>query len=157
MATPVHLEESRDFPVSVEDAFDVVLPAPLPGIFNRRYAALPAVKEVRDQAGEWGTVGQTRTIVLGDGGTMRETLTSLERPHSFGYTISEVTGPMKLLAHSLDGRWSFEPVGTGVRITWAWELRPANVVGRLAMPLFTRSWHGYARRAMEEIGRILVP
>src|SRR6478609_924922 len=111
------LQASRTYPVPVERAFDVLLPTPLTELFHRRYAALPPIREVRDQDGEWGTVGQTRTIVLADRGTMRETLTSVERPHSFGYRISDISGPMKPLAAAVDGLWTFEPAGTGVRIT----------------------------------------
>src|SRR3954447_16195100 len=111
----LELSASRTYPAPVERAFDVVLPTPLPELFSRRYAALPPIREVRDQDGEWGTVGQTRTIVLADRGTMRETLVSVDRPRSFGYRISDIAGPMKPLAASVDGLWTFEAAGTGVR------------------------------------------
>ena len=67
----LELARSRTYPVGVARAFDTVLPHPLTGLFSRRYAALPPireVREVRDQDGEWGSagVGQTRTIVLAD-------------------------------------------------------------------------------------------
>src|SRR6478752_8272290 len=122
----LELARSRTYPVSVEHAFDVVLPTPLPELFHRRYAALPPIREVRDQDGEWGTVGQTRTIVLADRGTMRETLTSVDRPGSFTYRISDISGPMKPLATSVEGRWTLDPAGTGVRVTWAWTLEPTS-------------------------------
>jgi hypothetical protein len=153
----LELESSRTFPVSVEHAYDVVLPTPLPGVFSRRYAAIPAVREVRGQQGEWGTVGQTRTIRLADGGTLRETLTSVDRPNAFDYLISDVTGPMKPIVTGLEGRWRFEPAGTGVRITWAWTVHPRGRLGDLAMPVFARMWRGYARQAMDEIEHLLVP
>ncbi|MCW2844262.1 MAG: hypothetical protein JWN22_2178 [Nocardioides sp.] len=156
MTKPVRLERSRAFPVPVEHAFDVVLRTPLPGIFSRRYGALPAIREVHDQDGEWGTVGQTRTIVLADGGTMRETLTQVQRPDRFGYVISDITGPMKLLGRSIEGLWTFDQVGTGVRISWSWVLEPASAPAGLAMPLFARLWQGYARQAMEEIEPVLL-
>ncbi len=156
MNAPRHLEYSRTFPIPVVDAFDAVLPSPLPEVFARRYGVLPPIRDVRDQVGEWGSVGQTRTILLADGGSMREELTRVERPHRFGYRITEVTGPMKLLASGLEGEWSFGPAGTGVRITWAWELHPASGPAGLAMPAFGRFWRGYARQGMEEIERLLV-
>jgi hypothetical protein len=155
MTKPVHLEQSRTYPGTVECAYDLVLSVPLPSIFRRRYGAIPAIREVRDQQGEWGTVGQSRTIVLVDGGTMRETLTSVERPHRFGYRIDAITGQMKLLVGSIEGLWTFDPVGTGVEITWSWELAPASAPARLAMPLCARFWRGYARRALEEIEPVL--
>ncbi|HEY0950485.1 SRPBCC family protein [Nocardioides sp.] len=151
------LEHSRTFPVDVERAFDVLLPTPLPELFTRRYAAIPAIREVRDQQGPWGTVGQTRTIVLADGGTLRETLTSVDRPRAFGYRITDPTGPMKPLVTEVEGAWRFDPAGTGVRISWAWTVHPRGVPGRLVMPVFARMWQGYARRAMQQIEWLLVP
>ena len=152
----LELKATRTYPVPVERAFDQLLPTPLPDLFRRRYAALPPVREVRDQTGEWGTVGQTRTIVLADRGTMRETLLSVDRPRSFGYRISDVSGPMKPLASSIDGLWTLDEVGTGVRVTWAWTLYPASSAAGLLMPAFARMWRGYARQALDELERILV-
>ena len=152
----LELSASRTYPVPVERAYDVVLPTPLPELFCRRYAAVPAIREVRDQQGTWGTLGQTRTIRLADGGSLRETLTSLDRPHSFGYQLTDVRGPMRPLATAIDGRWTFDPAGDGVRITWSWRVHPRGLVGRAAMPVFARMWRGYARQALEEIERVLV-
>ena len=154
MAT-VTLSQSRAVPVPIEEAFDRLLIHPLPEIFRRRMLAIPPIKEVRGQAGEWGTVGQSRTIATTDGGSMLETLTSNERPHSFGYTISDVRGPMKPLVASIDGLWSFEPAGTGTRITWRWILTP-TAAGRAVMPAFGAMWRGYARQALEEVEGILL-
>lgn len=133
-----------------------MLPASLELIFRRRYAALPPVREVRDQDGTWGTVGQTRTIVLADGGTLHEELTSVDQGREFGYRVSQVTGPMKALVSSFEGRWSFDPVGTGTRVTWSWEVLPASGAAALAMPIFARLWQGYARQALEEIEELIV-
>ena len=153
----LELSQSRTYPVDVERAYDVVLPTPLPALFRRRYAAIPPIREVRDQQGPWGTVGQTRTIRLADGGTLRETLTVVERPRVFGYRITDVTGPMKALVSEVEGRWLFEPAGTGAQVTWAWTVHPRGTLGGLAMPVFARMWRGYARQALEELEPILVP
>ncbi len=154
MAT-VTLSESRAVPVPVEEAFDRVLRHPLPEIFRHRRLAIPPIKEVRDQTGEWESVGQTRTIVTSDGGALRETLTSVDRPGSFGYTIAPTKGPMKPLIASAEGRWSFEAAGTGTRITWTWDLTPTTA-GRVVMPAFGMMWHGYARQALAEVEAILL-
>ena len=156
MVKPLHLSASRTYPVPLETAYDVVLPTPLPSIFSRRFAAIPAIKGVKDQAGSWGTVGQGRTIELADGGSMRETLTSEDRPSSFGYVISDITGPMKLLVGAAEGMWTFTHAGEGTRITWSWTVTPKGRVGAAAMPAFARMWNGYARQALEEIENILV-
>lgn len=152
----LELSASRSYPVAVDRAFDLLLPTPLPELFHRRYAALPPIREIRDQDGVWGTVGQTRTIVLADGGTMRETLMSLDRPRSFGYRIADITGPMKPLVASVDGLWSLEEAGTGTRVTWAWTVHPTPSVAGLLLPLIGRMWRGYARQAFDELEPILV-
>jgi hypothetical protein len=151
------LSASRSVPAALERAFDVVLTEPLPRIFSRRYGPIPPIREVSDQTGDvWGTVGQSRRIVLSDGGSMTERLTTVDRPGSFGYRISDLSGPFKALISSLDGEWTFEPAGTGTRITWTWTLYPASSVAGYALPVFARLWRGYARQALEEVEKILV-
>ncbi|MCU1365887.1 MAG: hypothetical protein JWL72_1655 [Ilumatobacteraceae bacterium] len=151
------LKMSRAFPATLEQAYDTVLTTPLTDLFDRHYGVIARIKGVTDQEGEWGrAVGQTRTIHLADRGTMRETLRVIDRPREFGYTITDVTGAMKALVAAADGTWTFEPAGTGVRVTWRWDLTPTKI-GRLAMPVFSRLWLGYARQAMDRIEQILVP
>lgn len=156
MTQPLVVTSSRALPVPVDQAFGFVLPTPLEQIFDRRFGPFPPIREVEGQDGVWGTVGQTRTIRLSDGGTMREELTTVEAPHQFGYTITAITGPLKPLATSIDGVWRFEPVGTGVRITWQWTVHPASSVAELAMPLFGWLWKGYARQSLERIEQLLL-
>ncbi|MDQ6642551.1 MAG: SRPBCC family protein [Actinomycetota bacterium] len=156
MTTPLVVQFSRAFPVPVDRAFDYVLPAPLEDIFDQRFGPLPPIRSVEGPEGVWGTVGQARTIKLSDGGSMREELTDVDRPHRFGYRITELTGPLKPLAGSIDGSWRFDPVGTGVRITWEWTVHPASSVAELAMPLFGWLWKGYARQALEKIEALLL-
>lgn len=154
--TRSHFEQSRAFPVTPEHAFDLILPTPLPVIFSRRYGPLPPIRAVRDQDVVWGSVGQTRTIMLADGGTVHEELTLVDRPLAFGYRLSAITGAMKPLISTVDGRWSFAPEGTGVRVTWAWTVHPASSVSALAMPAFGRLWRGYARQALEQVEELLL-
>ena len=156
MAGPTAMQFSRTYPLTVEQAFDALLPTPLRELFNRRYGPIPPIRSVEQPAEPWGTVGQQRTVRLADGGSMREELTRVDRPNAFGYVLSDVTGPMKPLAARVEGLWSFEPAGSGVRITWSWVVHPASAVGRAAMPVFARLWRGYARRAMERIEELLV-
>jgi Polyketide cyclase / dehydrase and lipid transport len=155
MTTPVELEQSRAFPVSVERAWQVVLATPLERVFSRRFAAIPPIRGVRDQTGEWGTAGQTRVILLADGGTMTEELTSVVAPEEFRYRIGDVTGPLKALVASVEGRWTFTPAGTGVRVTWAWTVQPLNAFAQSAMPVLGWMWHGYARRGLEQVESLL--
>jgi Polyketide cyclase / dehydrase and lipid transport len=148
-------EQSRAIPIDVERAFDETLPMPLTAIFSRRYGLLPPVKEVRGQDGIWDQVGQTRTVVTTDGGTMCELLTHVEPPHAFSYRLSDISGPMRPLVDAIDGRWEFSAQGTGTMITWRWTLHPKGL-GTLVMPLITLMWRGYARQALELLSEKLL-
>ncbi len=151
-----HLEKSCTFAVGQDAAYHSVLVAPLPKLFGRRFWAIAPIVEVTGQKGEWGSaVGQTRTIKMSDGGNMLETLTSIDPPNQFGYTIGNVKGVLKLLMVAASGTWAFAPEGKGTRVTWSWEVTPTKVIGRAAMPLFARLWSGSADQAMEEIGKAI--
>ena len=155
MAKPAITSYSRVFPVDVERAFDDVLPTPLPELFHRRYGPIPPIASVEGQDGIWGTVGQTRTIRLADGGSMREELTRVDRPAAFGYTITGVTGPMKPLVSRVEGLWSFEPSGSGTRISWQWTITPKSAIVAPIMPVFCAIWRRYAARSFDAIGTLL--
>lgn len=156
MPRTIVVEQSRAIPVTVEDAFNRILPLPLPVAFPRWYGPIPPIKEVRDQTGEWDAAGQTRTVVMVGGGSMREELTSVDPPRSFGYTLSGIKGPLAALVGSVEGTWSFAPAGTGTVVTWQWILHPKSGVTAPALPLFGRIWRGYARRALETLSQVLV-
>ena len=147
---------SRAIPVDVRTAFQRTLPMPLPTIFRRWYGPIGPVKAVQGQTGDWGTVGQTRTVVQAGGTTIREELTRLEEPGAFGYTLSKVTGPLAPLVDHIDGEWLFKPVGTGTEVVWRWVVFPKSALGGLAMPVFARLWQGYARQSLEQLSGELV-
>ena len=108
MTRDVEFAYSRTFPAGVKRAFDELLAYELTRLFDRRYAAIPAVKAVRDQDGPWGTPGQTRTIQLAGGGSMHERLREAIPSKRFAYHLDQITGPMKALVSSIDGAWEFE-------------------------------------------------
>lgn len=156
MAEPRVLQHSRTYPVAVERAYDAIIAHPLTEIFDRRYLLIPPIKDVREQSGPWETAGETRTIVLADGGTMHERLTLARRPDRFCYEIDAVTGMLQPIVAQVEGEWSFTSAGTGVRITWTWRVHPAGRLGELAGPVLSRLWHGYARQAFERLEGLLV-
>jgi hypothetical protein len=156
MAQPLVVEQSRAIPVAPEQLFRDMVPMPLPTLFHRWYGPIPPIKAVRDQTGDWDAVGKSRTVVLSGGGSMREQLTSYDEPRSFGYTLSEVKGPMAPLVDHVEGLWSFEPVGTGTKVTWRWTIHPRSAFTAPALPVFGRLWLGYARQSLEELSNQLV-
>lgn len=156
MAQPLVVEQSRAIPIAPQDAFARTLPMPLPTLFHRWYGPIPPIKAIRDQTGEWSAPGQTRTIVLAGGGTMRETLTAVDAPHSFGYLIDGLTGPLAPLVDHVDGSWIFTPHGTGTRVTWRWAIHRKSALTAPVLPVFGRIWLGYARQALESLSDYLV-
>lgn len=155
MVQPFVTSYARVFPTAPETAFDRVLPTPLPQLFHRRYGPIPPIASVEGQDGVWGTVGQTRTIRLADGGSMREELTRVDRPRAFGYTISDVTGPMKPLVAQVHGLWSFEAAGDGTRITWQWTIFARSGFARPLLGVFGAIWRRYAARSFDELATIV--
>ncbi len=103
---------------------------PLPDLFRRWYGPIPPIKATRGQTGDWDGVGQSRTVLLTGGGSMREELTSYDPPRSFGYTLSQVKGPLAPLVDHVDGLWLFAPIGTGTQVTWRWTIHPPLGAGR---------------------------
>lgn len=122
MAKSVVVEQSRAIPVQSEDAFGGTLAAALPVICSHWYGLIPPIKEVRDQTGAWDSVGQARVITMVGGGRVREELTSVDPPRSFGYTLTDIKGPLAPLVALVEGKWSFAPADTGTTVTWQWTI-----------------------------------
>jgi Polyketide cyclase / dehydrase and lipid transport len=149
------VDQSRVVPVPADEAFRRTLPAPLPTLFRRWHGPIPPVKGVREQTGAWDAAGQTRRVRLAGGATMREELTSVDPPRSFGYRLTDLTGPMALLVDHVVGEWIFAPAGGGTEITWRWDIYPRSALTSRALPAFGRLWKGYARRALLDLSEML--
>lgn len=144
MTAPFLLSSSTFVPVAPEVAHDGILASPLAELFSSRSGMIPPIKETTGQDGPWATAGQTRTVVLADGGTNLETLVALDPPHDYRYRLTDFTGPMKGLVKSVDGRFSTVPEGTGTRVTWSWEMHATNPVSRALLPVLGFFWRRYA-------------
>ena len=156
MPNPLVVEQSRTISMAQEEVFRDMVPMPLQSLFRKWYGPIPPIKEVRDQTGDWDAVGQSRTVVLVGGGSTREELTQFNSPHSFGYTLSEVKGPLSPLVGRVDGEWTFEPVGSGTNVTWRWTIHPRSGLTAPLVPIFGKLWKGYARQSLEELSKQLV-
>jgi hypothetical protein len=149
------VDQSVVAPVAVADAFHRTLPIPLPTLFHRWYGPFPPIREVREQTGGWDAAGQTRIVHLAGGARMREELTSVDPPRSFGYRLSGITGPMALLVDHILGEWVFAPAPGGTEITWRWDIRPRSALTARALPVLGGLWKGYARRALRHLSALL--
>ncbi len=156
MTKPLVVEQSRTIPMGRDDLFRDMVPMPLTDLFRRWYGPIPPIKEVRNQTGDWDGIGQTRTVVLVGGGSMLEELTTYDPPHSFGYTLSDVKGPLSPLVGHVDGEWVFEPKGSGTDVTWRWTIHPRSGFTAPLLPVFGILWKGYARQSLQELSKQLV-
>ncbi len=155
MTSSLAVEQSRVIPVSVEKAFAGTLPLPLPKIFSHWYGPIGPIKEVRDQTGEWDTAGQTRVVMLTPSGSFHEELTSLDPPHSFGYALTGVTGPLGLLVGRADGEWRFAASGSETTVTWRWNIHARSALTAPLLPVLGLLWKGYARKSLETLSTLL--
>jgi hypothetical protein len=122
---------------------------PCPGPF-------PPIRRT-EQVDPWGTVGQQRRIVFVGPGDVRETLVAVTRPHSFGYELTDPSGPLALLIATVNGRWDFDPAPLGVRVTWSWQVHARNRAARAFLPLVAFFWRGYARAGLARLELLLRP
>jgi hypothetical protein len=143
--SPYLLSSSSVVPAAPETAFQGLLDSPLEELFPTRSLLIPRIQGCEDQGGAWGSVGQTRTVVLADGSRNLETLTVVDRPADYRYTLTDFTGPMKLLVRKVEGQFAFEPDGGGTKVTWRWAVHPTNPVARAVLPAVGASWRTMAR------------
>jgi hypothetical protein len=150
------MTQYRAIPIDLDSAFHRTLVLPLPTLFRHWYGPIGPINAVLGQEGEWGIAGQTRTIILAGGGSMREELTLVDAPNGFGYTLTDITGPLAFLLSRVEGQWSFAQAGTGTRVTWQWSVYSKSRIAAMAVPVLDRLWGGYARKALEVLSDELV-
>lgn len=153
MPKPIVVEVKGEVAAPIRTVDAVFRPIDLTTIM-RGYGPLPAVVAVEDQTGDWSSVGASRILRLADGHAMLETLTAVDGPNGFGYTLSNLTNALRFLVTRFHGRWSFVEHGASdgssrVEATWRYtfELR-----SRLARPfawvILRCFWRPYMARAL---------
>jgi hypothetical protein len=145
MTSPYQLVSSTVVAATPEAAYDALCAAPLEVLFTSRSGPIPPVARCEGQAGEWGSSGQTRTVVLSDGSSNLETLVAADRAtQDYRYRLTDFKGPFKLLITSVDGQFAFAADGSRTRVTWTWSLHPVNAFTALALPVVGFFWRRWA-------------
>lgn len=135
----------------IEAAWDISVPID-PTQFYPRFGILPGVVDVRDQSGDWQTVGHTRRLMLSDGGHVIETIRQVEPSRFFAYELSDF---QKLFGHLVSGaraEWEYSPVaGGGTRIRWTYTFFARRGAGVLVAAIVRALWAPYMRRVLPGI------
>ena len=150
---PIVIEVEGQIPVPIETVYDVFLPIDLTTIMLG-YGPLPAVTAVEEESGPWDSIGESRIIRLADGHGMLETLTRVDRPRGFSYTLSNLTNVLRLLVHRFHGTWIFETCSAAgeppvVRATWRYEFDVRSWFTRpVSWLILTLFWRPYMAGAL---------
>jgi hypothetical protein len=122
-----------------------------PTRFYPRFGPIPAVFSVREQEGPWGTVGQTRKLLLSDGGYVVETITDVEPESYFAYELSSFQRGFKQLVDSARAEWFYIPQPEGTLVRWTYTFVPKR--GRAwLVRLIVRLWWGrYMHSVLPEL------
>jgi Polyketide cyclase / dehydrase and lipid transport len=113
---------------------------------------LPAVLEVRDQTGNWDKPGQTRTLLLSDGGSVVEHTTNVEPYGFFAYNLTDFTKIFGKLVDHARAEWTFSEVPGGTTIHWSYSFYaksgPAKPILATIVKLL---WGPYMRKVLPRI------
>jgi hypothetical protein len=114
--------------------------------------ALPGVVEVRDQTGKWDQPGQTRQLMLSDGGWVVETTTNVEPYGFFAYNLTEFQKIFGHLVHHARAEWTFTEVTGGTNIHWSYTFVPKSAPARPVLALIIKLlWGPYMRKVLPGI------
>jgi hypothetical protein len=133
-------------------AWDLATPLTPVGYYPK-FGPLPAVLEVRNQTGPWDAVGQTRQLMLSDGGSVIEHLVQVDKPGLFVYELSDFQKLFGSLVSGARAEWEFTAEGAGTRIRWTYTFHP-YARGRLIVALIVKLfWGPYMKRVLPGIIR----
>lgn len=121
-----------------------------PTRFYPRSGLLPAVIDVRDATGPWDARGRSRTLVLSDGGTVRETITSADPP-LFAYDLTRFTGLFGAIVARGRSEWRVHGVGSGSTIAWTYSFTARPGRGLVVAAIVRLAWAPYMRAVLPAI------
>ncbi|RPE77579.1 MULTISPECIES: SRPBCC family protein [unclassified Frondihabitans] len=119
--------------------------------FYPRSGLLPAVVEVRDQTGGWDAPGQTRQLMLSDGGSVVEHTVLVDRPGKFVYELSDFQKLFGVLVSGARAEWEYSEVPGGTRIDWTYTFFARPRAGLVLRGIVSLLWGPYMRRVLPGI------
>jgi hypothetical protein len=136
--------------VGLDPAWSIATPLTPVG-FYPRFGPLPAVIEVRDQTGEWDAVGQTRTLMLSDGGSVVEHTSEVVRPGFFAYELTDFQKLFGKIVSGARAEWRFREVAGGTSIRWTYTFTALPGRRWLLAAIVGNLWAPYMRRVLPGI------
>jgi hypothetical protein len=105
---------------------------------------------VRHQTGGWDAAGQTRTLVMSDGGTFVETLRVVTEP-LFAYDLTTFTGFFGTLVDHARSEWRVVADGDGSSIAWTYAFTAKPGRGLVVAAIVRLAWARYMRKVLPPI------
>jgi len=136
--------------VPIGTAWRVSVPAD-PTKFYPKYGPLPAVIAVRNQTGPWDAVGQTRQLMLSDGGWVVEHIRELDHERFFAYELTDFQKLFGRLVEGARAEWTYTTVAGGTSIRWSYAFHPKKGAGPLVAAIVKLAWAPYMRRVLPGI------
>ncbi|BDZ48904.1 hypothetical protein GCM10025867_11450 [Frondihabitans sucicola] len=116
-----------------------------------KHGPLPAVLEVRGQSGAWNTPGRRRQLMLSDGGSVTETLVTVDAPHRFVYELSNFEKLFGRLVSGARAEWEYTAVAGGTRVDWQYTFFARPGAGPVLRAIVSLFWAPYMQRVLPGI------
>ena len=156
MVNPVTSPVEIGINASAQKAFAIIVPAELSEVLLPK-APLPGVRTVEDKQGDWNKIGDSRQIIMTDGSSVRETLTTYNEHTGLSYRIDGFDGPLKFLVTHMEGEWTFRESGDNQsHVSWVFTFYPRSIFTAPIVSLIARHlWPGYAGSALTRLKNII--
>ena len=135
----------------LEQTWRIATPLTPVGYFPK-FGLLPAVLEVRNQTGKWDAPGQSRQLMLSDGGWVVETTTDVTPVSFLAYELTDFQKVFGKLVHHARTEWTFTEVPEGTNIHWTYTFFPKSAAARPVLAVIVRLlWAPYMKKVLPGI------
>ena len=134
-------------PAKPDRTFAIMTPSD-PSRFYPKFGPIPAIVRVEDQTGAWDGVGQSRKLILSDGGTLIERLEVVDAPRRFTYRLTNFTGFFGTLVAFAEAEWDFDASIEGTRVRWTYTYHAQPKRGWIVRLVVVLFWGRYMKRVL---------
>jgi hypothetical protein len=135
---------------ALRSTWEVVQPLTPVG-FYPSFGFLPAVIEVRNQSGAWDAAGDSRQLMLSDGGSVIEHIRIVDSPRSFAYELTDFQKVFGKIVKYARSEWYFTEVTGGTRIQWTYTFFALPGMRWVLAAIVGLLWRPYMRTVLRGI------